>query len=135
MMWQCSWCKREYSSQEFLALPKVQAVPEDTNPREQHGYIPVCLCGRVFHGEKWKLQQVVGSYWVSTVHLELNHGFGQEQLWYETMIFKGQGVGDGEDEYCDRYTTQEEAEAGHKRVVEALQRGISPKEIRGSVTP
>ena len=130
MTWQCSWCKREYSTQELLELPKVQAVPEDTDPIQQHGYVSVCHCGKVFHEEKWRLQQLVGDYWVSTVHLELDHGFGKEHIWYETMIFKGQGSGNGEDEYCDRYTTQEEAETGHKRVVAALQSGASPKEIR-----
>ena len=53
----------------------------------------------------------VGSsqYWISTVWLGTDHGFGQGRpLIYETMVFHGD-----DDIYIDRYSTWDEAEAGH----------------------
>ncbi len=53
---------------------------------------------------------------VSTVRLPIDHGWGGTPLWYETMVFPN------EDDYgdldCDRYTTREQAEAGHRAMVE-----------------
>lgn len=57
----------------------------------------------------------VGKYTVSTVKLPMDHGWGKVPLWYETMIF---GPKDYEDLYMERYTTEEEALAGHLRAVE-----------------
>ena len=52
---------------------------------------------------------------VSTVFIGLDHSFGGlKPLLFETMIF---GTGD-EDEYQERYSTYEEAEAGHAKAVE-----------------
>lgn len=46
---------------------------------------------------------------VSTVYLAIDHSFGgRPPLWYETMIFGGDY--DGEQQ---RYTTEEQAQAGH----------------------
>jgi len=57
-----------------------------------------------------------GEYWISTVDLGLDHSFGEgPPLWYETMIFP---KGEWGDLYCARYTTRDEAIAGHKYVVE-----------------
>lgn len=51
---------------------------------------------------------------VSTVFLGLDHSFGgKTPILFETMIFGGK-----HNEYCDRYSTWEEAEEGHKRAVE-----------------
>lgn len=52
-------------------------------------------------------------FWVSTVWLGLDHGFGWgKPLIYETMVFRGIS--------CDldtcRYSTREEAVLGHKRM-------------------
>lgn len=53
---------------------------------------------------------------VSTVFLGLNHQFGDgPPLVFETMIFPKEG--NWQDEYMDRYTTWEEAEAGHEKAV------------------
>jgi hypothetical protein len=53
-------------------------------------------------------------YLVSTVFLGLDHQFGRgEPLLFETMIFGGP-----HDQYCDRYSTWDEAEAGHAKAVE-----------------
>jgi hypothetical protein len=63
---------------------------------------------------------------VSTVFLSLDHAFhvGTEKgppLLFETMVF---GLPDGA-EYQDRYSTWEEAEAGHREVVRKLKQGES----------
>jgi len=53
----------------------------------------------------------IGDVKVSTVFLGLNHNWGDgAPLLFETMIFGGE-----HDEYCDRYSTWEEAEMGHER--------------------
>lgn len=57
---------------------------------------------------------------VSTVFLGIDHGFGDEQLLYETMAF---GFGEGEGEITLRYPSRDEALRGHEticRFVEAL---------------
>ena len=55
-----------------------------------------------------------GDVKVSTVFLGLNHRFGDgPPLLFETMIFGGPY-----DQNEDRYSTWEEAEAGHKRMCE-----------------
>jgi hypothetical protein len=72
---------------------------------------------------KWALSFEIGSRRValtegykkrvSTVFLGLDHSFGfGPPLLFETMLFgKGQWV----DEYCERYSTWQEAEDGHRR--------------------
>ena len=65
---------------------------------------------------------------VSTVFLGVDHRFGDEgpPLIFETMVFGGPL--DGEQ---DRYSTWDEAEAGHKRMVErvnaSFEEGKEPK--------
>lgn len=68
---------------------------------------------------------IVGDHVVSTVRLAVDHGFGGTPKWYETMVFPQK---DGEvarftDLYCNRYTTEEEAQEGHSRVVSELAAG------------
>lgn len=50
---------------------------------------------------------------ISTVFLGAHHGLGDVPILFETMIFGGE-----HDEYCERYSTWDEAEAGHQRAVE-----------------
>lgn len=61
-------------------------------------------------------------YFVSTVDLGMDHQYGEgEPLYYETMIFlKDSWI----DLYCDRYTTREEALAGHNHVIECFKRDL-----------
>ena len=60
-------------------------------------------------------QEHVGEYYVSTVWLGFDHGFGEgPPLIFETMVF---GPGQ-EDEYQERYATAEEAKVGHQKAVE-----------------
>lgn len=56
--------------------------------------------------------------WVSTVWLGLDHRFSDsgEPLIFETMVFPEQG--NYAEEFCERYSTLEEAQAGHKRICE-----------------
>lgn len=58
---------------------------------------------------------------VSTVWLGLNHGFLSEDIEiFETMVFPEE---EWSDLYCKRYTTEEEAIAGHAAVVQLVKDG------------
>lgn len=56
---------------------------------------------------------------VSTVFLSLDHNFTRNgpPLLFETMVFGGKFDGD-----CERYSTWEEAERGHKAMCEKVRR-------------
>ena len=52
--------------------------------------------------------------WISTVWMGLDHSFGSgPPLIFESMAF----FGSARDRDCDRYSTEEEALAGHERMV------------------
>jgi hypothetical protein len=79
----------------------------------------------------------VGRYWVSTVWLGLDHGFGFGRgapVIFETMIFVHDG---GDDEpyqnACERYCTEAEAVEGHRRTVANLVAGRVPWFLVGEV--
>ena len=62
----------------------------------------------------------VGDIRVSTAFLGLDHSFGYgPPLFFETMVFGG-----SLDQEQDRYTTWEEAEAGHKAMVKRVKEAI-----------
>ena len=65
----------------------------------------------------------VGDVRISTVFLGADYNFtpGGLPLVFETMVFGGPHEG-----YTDRYTTWDEAEAGHARIVAALRAGKDP---------
>lgn len=67
-----------------------------------------------------------GEIKVSTVFLFLDHRFkkdrGEPILW-ETMIFGG-----SQSDYCERYTSREEAEEGHKKACAFVEASIEPYE-------
>ncbi len=74
------------------------------------------------YSRKWLLFRTGWSAYVSTVWLGLDHRFGNgPPLIFESMVFGGPY-----DQYQERYSTEEEALAGHIRIVEALQKGKSP---------
>jgi hypothetical protein len=52
---------------------------------------------------------------VSTVFLGVNHGFGDKLILFETMIFGGD-----QDLYRCRYSTYDEAMAGHQKAIELI---------------
>lgn len=70
-------------------------------------------------------QEQIGEFYVSTVFLRLDHGFGSGPLWFETMVFAkpkgGQLMGDEQLQW--RYGTYDAAEAGHARAVELAKIG------------
>ncbi len=68
----------------------------------------------------------IGEVEVSTVFLRLdhNHGYSDRPILFETMIFGGEW-GD----YQWRYCTLVQAEAGHERIVAALNAGENLGEI------
>lgn len=64
----------------------------------------------------------IGGVRISTVWLGLDHSFtGGPPLIFETMIFGGP-----DDNYTERYSTEEEAQAGHARIVSAVREGKPP---------
>ena len=72
-----------------------------------------------FERERHIGQDGIGEVRVSTVWLGLDHRFGEgPPLIFETMIFGGP-----QDNWQERYSTEEEALTGHRRVVEALRSG------------
>lgn len=63
-------------------------------------------------------QEHIGNAFISTVFLGVDHGWGpcSEGLVFETMVFDSP---DGDDR-TTRYRTWDEAEAGHKKMVEEI---------------
>lgn len=120
--WQCGWCKKKYTTKDFLKMDVVQV--KEGEPK--YGNTPVCSCGYRFHLDKFKLRHPMTLFdvdgkkhivEVSTVFLELN----RDRMWYETMIFPK-----NEDEVvCHlqrRYKTLNEAIDGHIEVLLLLER-------------
>lgn len=65
---------------------------------------------------------VTDEVWVSTVWLGLNHNWGDgPPMIFETMVFGGPW---DEDQW--RYSTEEEALAGHRLIVAGLRAGTDP---------
>ena len=65
----------------------------------------------LFGSERHVAETHIGDWWVSTVHLVIDHAYGGgTPLIFETMIFAGD---DMHDLYCDRYSTLREAQQGH----------------------
>jgi hypothetical protein len=86
------------------------------------GRIPV-QCDDVLEWGKWYrtaervvAQESVGEAIISTVFLGFDHGWGDlKPIVFQTMVFGGLL-----DQEHERYYTWEEAEAGHKKMVERV---------------
>lgn len=66
--------------------------------------------GMCREGLRHVADDIIDEFHVSTVWLGIDHNhFGGSPLLFETMIFKGDII------YCNRYTTWEEAQKGHKK--------------------
>ncbi len=63
---------------------------------------------------------------ISTVWLGIDHGYGNKLLIFETMVFSKNG---DEQDVC-RYSTEEEAIVGHKKMVEKFSKIINRKRVR-----
>lgn len=66
-------------------------------------------------------QETVNNKFISTVHIVFNHNSDPDglPLIFETMVFPNSE--DFEDEYCERYSSLEDALAGHQRAVTYVQ--------------
>lgn len=72
---------------------------------------------------------LIGDVRVSTVFLGLDHSFGEgPPLLFETMVFGGEHDG-----WQDRYTTWEQALAGHSSVLSAIREGHAPDATESGV--
>lgn len=71
---------------------------------------------------RWRVGSTqLGPFWVSTMFLGLDHQYGSgPPLLFETMVFHGSH---GDEQW--RYSTWDEALAGHARVVELVKRACS----------
>lgn len=66
--------------------------------------------------------EIINKKRISTVFLNINHNLCDEgePLLFETMVFS---EGNWSEIYCERYSTWQEAEEGHKRAVEWVKNG------------
>lgn len=77
-------------------------------------------------------EETVGDYWVSTVFLPMDHGYGKEgpPVVFETMVFPA-GAKTGKEKMLDRYqercSTWVEAQEMHKRIVQMVKDGTLPE--------
>lgn len=120
--WKCGKCGKKYSLYEFIELM-------DINYESRR--MPVCTCGYRFSLDKWilhdrlkiKIENKEVDILVSTADLEINHGFFDKDLWYETMVF-GEGLGEHTQSlYTARYETKEQAEDEHNRILKLIKNG------------
>lgn len=69
-------------------------------------------------GYKFVGQDQIGPYRVSTIWLGLDHSFGGgPPMIFETMIFTGKYSDGGYIQYQERYSTEEQAIAGHAAAI------------------
>jgi hypothetical protein len=87
------------------------------------GHVPV-ICNDLMKWAQWSktadrtvAKTILKNCRVSTVFLTINHNFEQdgEPVLFETMVFGGK-----HDQKMERYSTWEEAEKGHKRMVKQV---------------
>lgn len=68
-----------------------------------------------------------GRVWVSTVHLSVDHGYDGTPIWYETYIFAANPDADMVASWGElwgtRYSTEEEATAGHDAAMQMVKSG------------
>lgn len=124
--WQCSACLEKYTFDEFFNLTHDWV---DKKNKKKYGKVAICKCGKRFHTEKWQLKTTCDNYIVSTVHLEMEHPPVEITMemggyWYETMIYKENKDGMDFLPFQYRYRTRDEAEKGHKFVVENINKII-----------
>lgn len=70
------------------------------------------------HKERIVKRTEINGLRVSTVFLGIDHSFNGSLDIFETMIFKGKKPLD----YCDRYSTWQEAEQGHERAIQWIKK-------------
>lgn len=149
--WKCGSCGETYTTKEYMALGRVKAVADDSDPAESYVSTAVCGCGYVFHEDRWHLvtldvlvHHITAFHWLvnklsqgryckphvssirfSTVFLELDHEWHPDKsLWFETMVFLELREGhEINSGYQVRYETKEQAEKGHERILNLFKKG------------
>ncbi len=130
--WRCGKCGKKYSFHEFTDL---------MNANYESGKMPICTCGYRFFFDKWKLQDILKvkmddkevEVLVSTVYLDINHGFFDKDLWYETMVFVMSLEKDVQDRCICRYETEEQAIAGHNKTLELVKSGNIDNDLLSNI--
>lgn len=75
-------------------------------------------------GDRHVAKDTIGDILVSTVFLGSDHRWGSgPPVLFETMVFGGDA---DTDQYCERYSTWDEATEGHRRIVASLTRDGRP---------
>jgi hypothetical protein len=69
----------------------------------------------------------IGDSLISTVFLGIDHGFGGDPLWFETMVFGGPF-----DQEQHRYQTYEESEYGHKMMIKKIEENSLDQTTEGN---
>lgn len=80
---------------------------------------------RLNNDDIWpQIKDQINDYFVSTVFLGVDHSFGDgPPILWETMVFKN-----GEEIYCNRYSSAKEARQGHQTAVLWVLNGGTPIE-------
>lgn len=68
------------------------------------------------------------NFYISTVFLGMDHGFGSPPQFFETMVFDQTGETSYNNNklneiFMDRYETWEQAEEGHRRILDKVKKG------------
>lgn len=103
-----------------LDAPAMEWVLDGHKPRLASSWDEVVAFFRLGPEARRVAEDTIGAAWVSTVFLTVDHGFGRgAPVLFETMVFGGDH--DGEQW---RYRSWDDAEAGHRAVVDALRSGL-----------
>lgn len=95
---------------------------------QDHTYRPCSLqewANQFEEINKHVADEIINDMRVSTVWLGLNHNHFNlgNPLLFETMVFTDKDSGN--DVYCERYSTWQEAEEGHKKAVQWVKDGCN----------
>lgn len=112
-------------------------LDEHGNPQKEHDLLKWAQWLETAGQKRVVARTEVGKYYVSTVFLAMDYdlmGHGKPIL-YETMVFENEAKKEeifgremmahhdlSGDEFFDRYSTREEAERGHERIVEEVKK-------------
>lgn len=123
--WRCGNCGTEFTLMELLGLKQVPLNSSHAAPPTRRDCTVRCWCGYTFQQDRWQIKDVVNittpagpiSATVTTSFLE----YSWDGNWFETIIRTDHPL--IVCHQCWRYPTREEAEAGHRQVVKALEAG------------
>lgn len=98
---------------------------------ENKNAVPCSFCEWIkgleeLHGKNTKhvAEDIIDGKWISTIWLGLDHNWCDNgpPLIFETMVFIENGS--GQEIYCERYSTWQEAEEGHKHAMQWVKDGF-----------